>query len=57
MHYGGVDDPNNRNEYYPAVRDFLRLTGRAPVKWQFVDEQNVPLSPWKTIITKSQVSY
>jgi len=39
----------------PAVRDFLGLTGRSIVDWQFVNEEHVPSGPWKEIVTTSQL--
>jgi hypothetical protein len=35
----------------PAMGDFLRLGGRGPVSWQFVDDSEVPDGPWREIVT------
>lgn len=37
----------------PAIRDYLGLSGRDSVSWQFVDEAEVPSGPWKEIVTRS----
>jgi len=39
----------------PAVHDFLSLADLDKVDWQFVDFENVPDGPWKSIITTSNV--
>lgn len=41
----------------PALRDYLGLTGRNRVSWQFIDEVDVPFGPWKEIVTKSNPSW
>jgi hypothetical protein len=41
----------------PAVLDFLGLSGRDPVDWQFVSFREVPEGPWKEIITTSQICW
>ncbi len=41
----------------PAVRDYLGLTGKNNISWQFVDYKNVPDGPWKEIITSSQIHW
>lgn len=37
----------------PAVRDYLGLTGRNSVSWQFADQAKIPYGPWKAIVTSS----
>lgn len=41
----------------PAVRDYLHLTGLDKVDWQFVDDKDVPVGPWKQIVTTSQICW
>lgn len=41
----------------PAVRDYLGLSGRNKVSWQFVDEAQVPNGPWKEIVTSSKPNW
>jgi hypothetical protein len=39
----------------PAVHDFLNLEDLDKVDWQFIDFDDVPDGPWKTIVTTSNV--
>ncbi len=41
----------------PAVKDYLGLTGLDTVSWQFVNPENVPIGPWKLIVTTSQIDW
>jgi hypothetical protein len=41
----------------PAVRDYLVLSDIDAVNWEFVDENNVPDGPWKTVVTTSNVNW
>jgi hypothetical protein len=41
----------------PAFADALGVDGRGVVTWQFIDEQDVPNGPWKTIVTRSNPKY
>lgn len=41
----------------PAVRDYLDITDVDIVNWQFVNDDEVPEGPWKTIITTSQINW
>ena len=37
----------------PAVRDYLEIKGKCRTTWRFVEEEDVPEGPWKTIVTRS----
>jgi hypothetical protein len=41
----------------PAVHDMLGLGDIDTVDWQFVDANQVPDGPWKTIVTTSQINW
>ncbi len=41
----------------PAVRDCLKMTTNELVKWKFVEDNQVPLGPWKEIVTTSPVQW
>lgn len=41
----------------PAVRDYLGISEKDIVDWQFVESGNVPDGPWKKIVTKSDVCW
>jgi hypothetical protein len=45
----------------PAIRDCLKFNGlnndSNKVDWQFVDAKDVPVGPWKNIITTSQIDW
>jgi hypothetical protein len=41
----------------PAVHDFLGLEDIDTVDWQFVNPDQVPDGPWKTVVTTSQVNW
>ena len=41
----------------PAVKDYLGLTGLDTVSWHFVNPENVPIGPWKLIVTTSQIDW
>ncbi len=45
----------------PAIRDCLKFTGSNnadnKVDWQFVEESEVPVGPWREIITRSQINW
>ncbi len=50
--FGGQAPRKNINgaagiDVSPAVRDFLGLKSGERVQWKFLDEQDVPLGPWK----------
>ena len=50
----GKNPPENQFtgiDLSPAVRDCLGMGGKNKVDWQFVDFSEVPLGPWKEIIT------
>jgi hypothetical protein len=50
----------NRNaglDVSPAVRDYLMLSDIDVVDWVFVDDENVPDGPWKTVVTSSQLTW
>jgi hypothetical protein len=37
----------------PAVRDFLSFKGLCKSSWRFVNEADVPMGPWKAVVTRS----
>ncbi|MDD5083720.1 MAG: hypothetical protein PHT88_02135 [Candidatus Moranbacteria bacterium] len=41
----------------PAVKDMLGLSDIDTVDWQFVNPDEVPAGPWKTIVTTSQINW
>ncbi len=41
----------------PAIRDFMSLDDIAKTDWQFVDASNVPVGPWRQIVTTSQITW
>jgi hypothetical protein len=42
----------------PAVANYLGISGKGDVSWQFVDEEEVPKDgPWYRVVTTSQVSH
>ena len=41
----------------PAVRDYLHLNDIDKIDWQFIDFDDVPVGPWKKIITTSQIDW
>lgn len=55
--FGGAQGPKNTDgegagiDLSPAMRDCLGVDGSAEVLWRHVAESDVPLGPWKEIIT------
>lgn len=55
----GTQSPRNRYGVHagldvsPAVRDYLGLSDVDTAHWKFVGESEVPVGPWKQIVTKS----
>ncbi|PLX28065.1 hypothetical protein C0583_02430 [Candidatus Parcubacteria bacterium] len=41
----------------PALRDCLGMETNVVTAWRFIEEDEVPSGPWKTIVTESQVNY
>jgi hypothetical protein len=41
----------------PAVRDYLGISEKDVVDWQFIDDGNVPDGPWKKIVTKTNICW
>ena len=46
-------EPRAGLDVSPAVADYLGLDGRGETAWRFVKESEVPLGPWKEVITTS----
>jgi len=55
--FGSTQPKNEFNgvglDVSPAARDYLNLEDMDYVDWQFIDFEDVPEGPWKTIITIS----
>lgn len=55
----GNATPTNKNNSHagidvsPAVRDYMHLKDIDTVSWRFVNTSQVPVGPWKTVITTS----
>jgi hypothetical protein len=41
----------------PAVRDYLGISEKDIIDWQFVEAGNVPNGPWKKIVTKTNICW
>jgi hypothetical protein len=41
----------------PAVRDYLGISEKDIVNWQFVEAESVPDGPWKKVVTKTNICW
>ena len=41
----------------PAVRDYLKVGDVSKVDWRFVDAASLPVGPWSTVVTTSQITW
>jgi len=60
--FGNVEPQSKTNSHAgldvsPAVKDYLEISGKDIVDWQFVDDENVPSGSWKKIVTKTNICW
>jgi hypothetical protein len=60
--FGSAEPKSKTNKHAgldvsPAVRDFLGISGKDMIDWQFIEAGDVPDGPWKKIVTKTNICW
>lgn len=60
--FGSAEPASRTNKHAgldvsPAVRDYLGISEKDIVDWQFIESNSVPEGPWKKVITKSNICW
>lgn len=60
--FGGAEPQSRTNKHAgldvsPAVHDYLGISEKDTINWQFVEFSDVPDGPWKKIVTKSNICW
>lgn len=60
--FGGAEPQSRTNKHAgldvsPAVHDYLGISEKDTIDWQFVEFSDVPDGPWKKIVTKSNICW